>query len=252
MAACAVACERKNGDPVDLGPEVSVSDVNKALAQPLAGARGLVDANVSSYVAWRELQTLAATMTVATADVRQTIDARDDQTDPDYVLFTVVETKLTYSGKDTLVVVTERDAEAKKPKPAATAAFPEMVAASARGLDLREAKALAAVDGSGGPTVRVSYHNLKTGQGVVAAPDLVRARPGCGGLSTCSLRLFSVEFDRAIWTGNQPDKMHVRYEMSPDVPALATLMNRCMTLLAPVGESKTLVTACSPVVDFSF
>jgi hypothetical protein len=48
----------------------------------------------------------------------------------------------------------------------------------------------------------------------------------------------------------------IRFEfaMSPSVPYLASIMDKCATLLVPVGEggNKVLLKQCSPVEDFRF
>lgn len=287
IATSLTACERKNGDPATLEAEVSPADVQRALAEPLR----TMDASTmqkGAFAHWQDTQTLAASVTVALADTGQTIDDRDDASEPDYVLYNIVERKFTYSGSETREVTTERDAAAAKPRPPASPRAP-LASSLASSLALawssplaRPLRLPATVEtieavalGRGGSTPfgltssgfaalafapaasasgfgRVSYHGLKTSRTQAAPPELVRKRPNCGGLPGCSLTLHRIEFDQALWQNGRPDKTHFVFEMSPDVPFLASLMNRCVTALVPVGQTKTLLTQCSPVLDFRF
>lgn len=277
FAALATACERRSGDPATLEAEVSPADIQRALAEPLKSMDGST-MQKGAFAHWQDTQTLAASITVATADTGQTIDDRDDVTEPDYVLYTIIERKFTYVGSQTKEVTTEREAAAAKPRtsPAPAGFWAEPLArrldgALAPGIDLIQAVALGrggrtpfGLAGSGfsvlaggvsamaGSFGRTTFHGLKVSQSKVSAPELVRQRPGCGGLSGCALTLHRIEFDQATWENGQPDKTHFVFDMSPDVPFLASLMNRCATALVPVGSTKTLLTQCSPILDFRF
>jgi hypothetical protein len=279
--------------------------VQEALVAPLARANP-AGMQKGAFAYWRDIQTLAAAVSATVADTGQTVDSRDDSSDDNYIIFNLIERKLTYAGQQAREVVTEREAAARKPRPtpapgprlalsgptepqeplrsleqvALSRGFPGggasgegpgleklffdagVASGLSSGLELALASRLGpipaplgrafAASPSATPSPRISFHGLKRSVATVAAPELTQKRPGCGGLPGCALALYTIEFDQVIWTSAQPDKIHYQFQMSPDVPYLAALMNRCATTLVPIGSAKTLLTQCSPILDFRF
>lgn len=262
LGACfmmiAAACQRTDGDPVTLGPEVSIEDVLKALSEPTASVDFAAQMQPGAFAHWQDVQTIAASYSMVVADTGQTVDERDETADPSYVWFNVLERKFSYVGNESREVATERAMRlARKTDAASQAALFDWTPVSKPWTDA--AKLVASSLFPNGVTTaeaaarKVKFHGLKRSVQRVPPPELVRARPNCGGVRDCLIALHTIEFDQVVNGGLKPmEKIHYTFKLSPDVPFLASLMDRCMTTLVSIGTTTTLFSQCAPVVDFHF
>lgn len=103
---------------------------------------------------------------------------------------------------------------------------------------------------------KVECFNLQTWEEEEAAPPLIAAQAGCGGLPDCRWRKKVMSFVRATEYVDPDTNTQVRakiiYTMktSPDAPFLARLTDFCFRGLATVGNQKIPVTICESVRNF--
>jgi hypothetical protein len=103
-------------------------------------------------------------------------------------------------------------------------------------------------------TLRAGFHSLSTRNQIIDAPLLAQKRTGCGGLAAlgCKLKAHYVEFDLVTVTETDTDRVHYEFISSTDAPYLAANLQKCVTLMIPIGSGsmKTLLRQCTTVVDF--
>lgn len=100
----------------------------------------------------------------------------------------------------------------------------------------------------------IQCSNLKVSDVIRPAPDLMKTQPDCGGLTDCSLRTKTVNFDwtLALKSGESVEKQKVNYSVSfsPDLPFLSRMTEYCFRQLYPVQNQKVLVTTCTKLKNF--
>lgn len=112
-----------------------------------------------------------------------------------------------------------------------------------------------------------TFHRLRTWQDSGPPPESVRMQANCGDVPNCTLRYRHVVFDIVTWDLPGGNLIHMELIASPDVPQtfglnmnpifpyLPGLMRTCYTRMVPIGtdgHSKTLVSDCNDVVNFTF
>lgn len=263
-------CKDEKQAAPNFGPEVPPMEIEAALTRPMETADPST-MKVGEFVVFAETQTInnRSDMETVLSDTGQTVVNRQESADR--ILFTVVQNKVTYTGKEQRKTSTELEMVVKK----ATASSAEdlgeefgddsdpqhefSLAEHARRVitgSNAPLKSMAAVF-SAEDTRRVSYHNLRLSLETVSPPLRVRNQPNCLGIPDCKIRLHKIAFDQVVWaSATEAEKVAFEFTMSPDVPYLAMLMDKCATLLVPVNEdkpkesTKVLLKQCSPVFDF--
>lgn len=107
---------------------------------------------------------------------------------------------------------------------------------------------------------RVSYHNLSVTRSLEDPPDLVRNFENCMDIPNCKIRVIHINYDVVDWTTEEGEKIAVRLKISPDVPYLSRVMEKCQQGSIPVpqnGEPESeapryLLTFCDTVRNFRF
>lgn len=96
--------------------------------------------------------------------------------------------------------------------------------------------------------------NLKVEEETRPLPDLIKARPNCGGFTDCKYQVKNVKFDWIIdlkkGDGTQRERVNYSISMSPDMPFLSRVTEYCFRQLYPVQNQKVLVTTCTKLKDF--
>lgn len=102
---------------------------------------------------------------------------------------------------------------------------------------------------------RVTYHNLAVSKGTVAPPTDGAQRPGCGGLSPCSLPVTFVSYDEVRWyPSGDYDKFHFDFAFTNKLPYMAqafgVMLTGCVAQHVPIGEFRYYVRDCQYLVDY--
>jgi len=249
-----LGCQKGPDGQTDYGPEVSPDSVEAELTKAAAES----DPNkieIGQFVHFADVQTINGRDGISTviSDTGQTVvDRRESERQ---VIFTVVQDKYTYSSnQEPRRVKTELELAFDKLSSRAVSSY-----ISASSWFLKPFHVLSANDGRVLSTkqTRITYHNLRVANELVAPPKLVAEHAGCREIPNCRIRVRHVAFDQVTWNSESgPEKIAFQFSLSPDVPYLASLMNRCASLLVPYKENETsptikvLVTQCSPVQNF--
>ncbi len=275
-----VGCrEDMQGTPVDYGAEVPSDTVQQALMSPVKMTDPL-SMQIGEFVAYSDTQDISnGAASNLVADTSQTITDRVETTDR--VTYTIIQHQYSYGNGAPRKVSTEINSAFAKPTPVPTAtpiatASPTATpgASASKFLGVEEIlnvhsdselpvlpfqwssgtplHVLQAVLQKDTPQTRVTYHNLVQSSTRVPAPDNVQRRPNCLGLVNCQLDVYQISFDRITWTGDSPEKVHFDFWIAPQAPYLASIYNKCATLLVPFGGTRVLLRQCSPVNDFIF
>jgi hypothetical protein len=116
------------------------------------------------------------------------------------------------------------------------------------------------------PSIRITYHNLRTWEDSAPPPSKVQEHATCRGIQNCSIRLRHLVFNIVRWDEPQGYLIRVELITSPDVPQtlgfnmnpffgyVPGLMKSCLTRLVPIGDDgrdRTLVHECKTVVNFA-
>jgi len=258
-----IGCSTKrDGEPVDYGPETTIEALENALTAPIAGIDP-TQAKIGSFVHIAQVQELAGgKVSSIVADTGQTVVGRDESESE--VQYTIVQHRITY-GQQTNKVSTELKIAFTKAKDTETETVSSFAFANfmnfANLVNFVNSGRLRQLASSGS---RLSYHNLRVSQATVAPPLLVQQAPDCLGIPDCKIRLHTVSFDQVLWSGDQNERIHFDMSISPDIPALAGLemsplfhyfpglMSSCVTLMVPIGDgrAKTLLRECQEIVNF--
>lgn len=283
-------CQPEDGIlPVDFGPPVAESTVDKALNDP-TGNMDPMGIELGQFVLVTDTQELAAGASRAiTADTGQTIiDRQESSTE---VLLTLIQHRQTYENGEVRKVSTEIPLRIDKTLPASNETKvmfgpnedqlqsqsyqfrPEIERMlrdrSPRSLTswLRRASQQALNSGALEELVpqdlqphsavqtqatRITYHRLQQRVATEAPPLAVQQSSNCGGLPQCRMKVYHVSFDMVFWENEAPDRLHWTFAFSPDAPYLASTLNRCVEGLSSVGtgQAKLLVKQCSTVMNF--
>jgi hypothetical protein len=243
-----IGCTKPEGEKVDYGPEVSEASVLKAIRDPLASADP-TQIKVGEFVHTAEIQELAGGQARNTlSDTGQTVIDRQETAEE--ILFTIVETKISYVQGESRKASTEFNVRVAK---SLTGNEPQLATASSAPATLQT---LATISQSlrQSSAERLTYHNLKITSGLEAPPDAVSSQPNCLGLANCKLNVTRVSFDQVAWSGEKSDRTHYEFALSPDAPYLGQVLNTCLTMMVPINDTgaKTLLKQCKPVVNFRF
>lgn len=251
----------------NFGPEVPAAEIEAALVRPME----TVDAGamkIGEFVHFAETQTInnLADAETVISDTGQTVVDRQETAEK--ITYTVVQNKITYSGNESRKASTELKMEVSK---AATSSADEdgggEISAPSAFSMAEHAKHV--ISGTNAPLKamaalfaaedvrRITYHNLRLSLETIAPPALVASQSNCLGIPNCKIRMHRIAFDQVAWhSDTQAEKVAFEFVMSPDVPYLATLMDKCATLLVPLNSeqpaesTKVLVKQCSPVLNF--
>ena len=269
------------GLKVDYGPEVPVSEIQKAI---VAGVRGIdpsatelgaaVQYTTTQYLAGGQVVNLLGA-TVLVVVERDEIAAsgsnpamvrlrfRESKTDfgsrPGESSNTVEREFVEFFEKASLshlhgpTFSSSFRVEAKGAPVAlsAPAAFPLL---SSRAVTLAENEA------------RVSFHKLSSSTTTGQPPAPVTEKANCREVPGCKMTYNKISFDQVAWRVDGPEKIHFDFVVSPDVPQISGfnmsplfpyyqgLVKSCVTLLVKVGDGhdKTLLMECQQVQDFLY
>ncbi len=261
LALALASCKESVKAAPSFGPEVDPAEIEAALTRPMES----VDPGamkVGEFVHFAETQAINnRTETEAIlSDTGQTVVGKEETADR--IVYTVIQNKITYSGNESRKASTELRMEVGKlgaaggSGPAPTGL--SMVEHARHVISGTDAplKAMAAVFAAENER-RITYHNLRVSLETVAPPALVSSQPDCLGIPNCKIRLHRVAFDQVAWaSAADAERVAFEFAMSPDVPYLATLMDKCATTLVPINSEKpaqsamVLVRQCSPVLNF--
>lgn len=267
--------EKKSSKP-NFGPEAAPAEIEAALSSPMDLVNP-ASMQIGEFVHFAETQVLngRSDAEAVISDTGQTVVDRVEA--EDRIVYTVVQNKITYSGDEHRKSSTELEMVVPK---AQQATISEFVADDASTVDsgVRNAsefsleeharhvitnsmtplKTMTAVFAAESAR-RVSYHNLRVSTTVVKPPAQVASQADCLGIPSCQIRLHKIAFDQVVWESESlADKVAFEFTMSPDVPYLATLMDKCATLLVPINadkpkeSTKILLRQCSPVLNFQW
>jgi hypothetical protein len=263
--------------PLNLGAEVSAEELNDALGKPLE-ATDPASIQLGEAFVVSETQELGggAAFTVI-SDTSQTVIERQENTAE--ILLTVIEHKQKYINGDVQKTSTEIPYRIEKSTPAVAGSLTTPAADPAEGSakmrpevekllrtrspvglidDLRALTtttgAKKAQSGVSESEVTVTYHGLKVSVAKEPAPTLVQQQPNCLGIPNCQITVHRVSFDMVFWENGKPDRVHWDLAMSPEVPYLASMLNKCVTGLATLAgdQGNILVKQCLPVVFFRY
>lgn len=266
--------------PLNLGPEVSTTQLNDAITKPLEATTPTSIKLGEAYVV-SETQELGAGAAFAIiSDTVQSVIERNENTAE--ILLTVIETKQKYVNGEVQKTSTEIPYRIDKaatqapvtssvkvePANANTKLRPEIEAMfherTAQGLiatirqhgvaSLAAQDAAKAQSGVETSSERVTYHGLKVIVAKEPPPPLVQNAPNCLGIPNCKITVHRVGFDMVFWHGDKPERIHWDLVMSPDAPYLAAMMDKCVTGLAQLADNQgdILVKQCQPVVNFRY
>ncbi|MCM2281529.1 MAG: hypothetical protein NDI61_06755 [Bdellovibrionaceae bacterium] len=262
-------CKEEKQAAPNFGPEVAPAEIEAALTRPMAEVDGS-KMKLGEFVHFAETQVInnRTEAEAVLSDTGQTVVDKSELADR--IVYTIVQNKIAYSANESRKTSTELELVIKK---ATSSSYEDPQTASASStagaFSLREhaerviaeentpLKSLSAVFAAEEAARRVTYHNLKVSLEQVAPPAQVTSQPNCLGIPNCHIRLHKIAFDQIVWTSaTQAEKVSFEFSMSPDVPYLATLMNKCATLLVPINadkpseSTKVLLSQCSPVLNF--
>ena len=110
---------------------------------------------------------------------------------------------------------------------------------------------------------QVSFHNLNVIPSQFPVPNLVRMRPGCGGLTDPSCTTGScpcksavsstlVTYDVIDWTGEQPVRSSYMYVIGKDSPWLSRQLMFCGSTTVPYNGARVALMRCDEIKDFTF
>lgn len=263
--------------PVELGPEVSATELDDALSKPLAGTTPTSIQLGEAYVI-SETQAIAdGSAGMVLSDTAQSVIERTENANE--ILLTVIENKQIYVNGEVRKTTTEIPIRIEKAPPeTGPAAMAEKLMFGPVENDhsaesplrsevvqlLRDrspeallGKLRAAAASKGDVSTAdssVTYHGLKVAVAMEPPPPLVAQQAGCQGIPNCRIEVHRVSFDMVFWDGGRPDRVHWDLVMSPQVPYLASILNKCITGLAGTGENqpKILIKQCIPVVNFRY
>lgn len=253
--------------PLNLGPEVTAEAIDEAVGEPLADTDPASIALGEAYVV-SETQELGGGAAFAVlSDTSQTVIEREETASE--ILFTVVEHKQRYINGEVQKTSTEIPFRIEKANAILNRTSAEVEstamytlrsevqsmlrARTSRELlqSLRDSKATLTTAAS---NVRVTYHGLKVSVVKQAPPALVQQQPNCLGIPNCQITVHHVSFDMVFWEDGKPDRVHWDLKMSPEVPYLAGMLDKCVTGLATLSgdQGNILVKQCLPVVFFRY
>lgn len=264
---------------VNLGPEVSAEQLDSALAGPLANTTPTSIKLGEGFIVSETQELGAGAAFAVVSDTSQTVVER--QEDATQILLTVIEHHQKYVNGQVEKTSTEIPYRIEK-NPSATEASltntapatpsetpsskfrpevdkmlhqstPTALLAAVREQAKTNA-ALKTLSGDSGSNSKVTYHGLNVVVSKEAPPDLVQKQPGCLGIPDCKITVHRVGFDMVFWENGQPERVHWDIAMSPEVPYLASMLNKCVTGLAALSgnQGNILVKQCVPVVFFRY
>lgn len=266
--------------PVNLGPEAKAEDLDAALSAPLAGTDPTSIKLGEGYVVSATQELGAGAAFTVLADTSQTVIERTENAQE--ILLTVIEHKQTYLNGKVQKTSTEIPYRIEKPTAASsgaslttpdkpegsdpTAKFrpevqqmlrersPTALISSIRSRMVAN-EAMQAQSGISPSAAHVTYNGLKVSVAKESPPPAVQQADNCMGIPDCKITVHRVSFDMVFWDDNgQPDRVHWDLAMSPEVPFLASMLNKCVTGLASLSGSQgnILVKQCLPVVFFRY
>ena len=272
-------CQEKETLALNLGPEATPEELDKAIATPLAGSDPTSIRLGEAFVISETQELGVGTSYAILSDTAQTVIERIENASE--VFLTVIEHKQKYVNGEVQKTSTEIPYRIEKGAPVASplssANSPSEESSTSKlrpevtrllqseGLDRTPlaflsqlhartiaSEAMKAQNGVSASDSKVTYHGLKVVVTKEAPPQLVQNQENCGGTPECKITVHRVTFDMVFWENGKPDRVHWELAMSPDAPYLAGMMNKCVTGLAHLSENQgdILVKQCLPVVNF--
>ncbi|CAN5394052.1 hypothetical protein BH10BDE1_BH10BDE1_19370 [soil metagenome] len=263
--------------PMNLGAEVSAEELNDALGKPLAETDPASIQLGEAYVVSETQELGGGAAFAVVSDTSQTVIERQENTAE--ILLTVIEHKQKYINGEVQKTSTEIPYRIEKSTTATASNISAPAEDSTEGsakmrpeiekmLHLRSPLGIAnelrarenstgakkAESGVSTSETRVTYHGLKVSVAKEPAPPLVQQQPNCLNIPNCQITVHRVSFDMVFWEDGKPDRVHWDLAMSPEVPYLASMLNKCVTGLATLAgdQGNILVKQCLPVVFFRY
>ena len=241
---------KRNGEPVDFGPQATTPQLNKALLDAIGNADPS-QIKVGQFVHFSTTELLNGNQIVQVmSDTGQTVVSREETVDA--VKLDVIQNKIVYGKNQQQKSSLEYQMSLSKSIAAATAtvAATEMAIAELRkvqqNLIVANPAYLATFDvpspapvptptpnappdapsdtpaPASAPTgSNVSIHRLIVSDSIEVPPGDTASQPDCLGIPNCKIHVHHVSFDQVIVSGGTPDRVHFELAVSPDVPMLA-------------------------------
>lgn len=248
-----LSCKRAKEEPMDLGPEVDPKLVQKALDEVFTG-NTYINGQEGQYVFYEETLSVGGGAARPAGYEFVQVEKREDVAANPHVTLNMYyqrkKLKADNSGYD--VVETREAYDVKRATDADAMSSPlEIHKFSAKSMKamVREGKA-----------DRVTYHNFSVERGpVVAVPEAVKQRTGCGGLANCSLNSVYIKVDEVKWYGEDYDIYHYDLAYTKDTPFLINTVHEtqnglmligCLSTYVLVEGVKAYVRDCITLKDF--
>jgi hypothetical protein len=104
--------------------------------------------------------------------------------------------------------------------------------------------------------LKTTFHNLRTSEADIAAPEDAAKRANCGGLANCKLHVTYIQYDEIKWYSDSDyDRYRYDFAFTSDLPymngLLGVMVNGCVGMNVPVGNRRIFVRDCQFLRDFS-
>ncbi|MCC7403119.1 MAG: hypothetical protein IT288_01870 [Bdellovibrionales bacterium] len=227
----------------DLGPEVSVDQVNKVMDEALA-SRSPTETRVGDKVLYEINQRVETSSIIRLKEVLLDVKSRSE--DNEFIVYLLDEATTDYQGDTPDTVQKEVEWRIAKTN------LPELPPASLYRATLwQPLQSVVRPPSLFAKDTPVTFHNLSITKGVRPAPPAVAESADCRGLSPCQLNVAEVNFDLVEWPS--PDDWKVtkyRYIYSSDTPYPAHLILLCVKTLVDTEARDYFVSQCQVLRDF--
>lgn len=248
-----MGCIKAKEEKADLGPEIDFTEIQNAVSKAVQG-NDVSNTAVGHFVNYSYLRRLEQEEnTINLGYLKVNVIRKTEE--PTYNTFTLRIEKATRLADNTFETkISQDDFDAAKPGPVPTA----MEAFDVGGLS---SYARAAAGAPAKKPTKESYHRLRESTGMVAVPNVVKTRPGCGGLSPCEIPATFIQFDFVQWFNDGTyQKVAVDLAFSTKTPFLpfgqnfdqltGLLITDCRATVIPVEGRTVYVRDCLSLEDF--
>lgn len=247
LASCTKDPEKKKAE---LGPKVTVSEVDNALKGAMGG-RTPLETKVGDQALYEVNQRIESGDVTVLQDLLLQVKEREEN--EHFIIYRLDQTSVSYEKKEPDTVRTELEWKIAKVH------LPELpptrpLDTSTHPLRLDRIFHPSVFSEQYSPLekeIPVTFHNLQVIKTTRAVPPGVAADSQCRHLNPCQLNVTEVNFDLVEWPS--PDNWKTsqyRYIYSPDTPFPAHLILLCVKQLVDAGQRDYFVSQCQMLRDF--
>lgn len=240
IALLLMGCKEVKEEPATIGKKVSPDEVASAIEKALAETDpySILKDEAVFYRFTQQIETSAPSPYL---DVVQTVKAIEDNDEE----FKIIYDELTYDYETKEEKIVERELPPFPARPRE-----DSIQSLQQTFSI---KRMTATDDTKPEPTSTTYHDLVVTQESIDPPDIVKARPECGGVPGCKLKVTKIQYDQIDrYEDGKFDKIRYNYTLSADTPYFGRIIENCQATELPYEGRLYFLRVCQSLLDFLY